>query len=149
MHGTASESYYCDSIGNCVLLRSLGIPWSENETGIIDLANHLSFCPCLKRKNDQGLGYVIDTFQSGLEVNPWLQSMYNTLASLWAYMSLCHMRKYDLTYLNHQHLQLLRRWQFCCLDFYNASNGTTINCNNRHVYVDAQFAQNLYVPWLT
>ena len=51
------------------------------------------------------------------------------------------MRRYNLTYLNHQHLQLIyyeSDWsdvarQFFCLDFYNASNGTTINSNNKHV----------------
>ena len=106
--------------------------------------NHLPFCPCLKRENDQGLGYVIDTLQSGPEVNRWLQSMYDTLVCLWAYMSFWHMGKDNLTYLNHQYLQLIYYEgdylaspnSFYCLDFYNASNWTTINCNNNHVYVD-------------
>ena len=145
--GRASE-FYCDnhtSIRNCVLFRSLGLPLVENETSIIALTNHLPFRPRLKRENDKGLAYVIDPFQSGLDVNRWLQPMYNSLVCLWVYMSLCHMRKDNLTYLNHQHLQLVYYegdWssvtqQFCCLDFNNASNGTTINCNNKHVNVDS------------
>ena len=74
----------------------------------IDSTNHLPFCPCLKRENDQGLGYVIDTFQSGLEVNRWLQSMYTTLVCMWAYMTLCHMRKDRLTlFLNRQYIELI------------------------------------------
>ena len=83
--GTASESYCCHgdtSVRNCVLLRSLGSVFTGNETGIINFTNHLPFCPCLKRESDQGLGYAIDTFLSGLEVNRWLQSMYNTLVCL-------------------------------------------------------------------
>ena len=92
--GTASESYYCASdtpVRNYVLLRSLGSHLRENETSIIYLTNHLPFSPCLKREHDQGLAYVIDQFQSGLEVNRWLQSMYNKL--VWLYVTLSHEKR--------------------------------------------------------
>ena len=59
--------------------QALDVDGTGNETGIIDLTNHSPFCPCLKRENDQRLIYAINTFQSGLEINRWLQAMYNTL----------------------------------------------------------------------
>ena len=55
----------------------------NRKCSIIDLTNHLPFCPCLKWENDQGLAYVIDPFPSGLEVNRWLEYMYGTLVCMW------------------------------------------------------------------
>ena len=57
--GTASESYSNGDtpLRNCVLLRQLSSPVKENETRIINLTNHLPFCPRPKRKNDEGLAH--------------------------------------------------------------------------------------------
>ena len=159
---TTSESYHCDgdtSIQNCVLLRPFGSPWTENETGIIDLTNHLPFCPCLKRKNDQGLAYVIDTFHSEIGVNRWLLYIYTTLACL----CICHSvswekiiwliqiinicswydtRVTDLASPNNSAV-----WTFILLQMGPPSTATT--SMHMSTFPNTQFAQNVYVPLLT